>query len=276
MIRQLFAYVFALCVVAPLVQAEAVPERVAPLVAELRLDELGEILTEEGLSYGRALGTDFLPGRDQGAWMQAVGRIYETGRITQTLGKSLNDGLGKDALDEVMAFIGSDEGRRLISLELDVRRAFLDHSIEEAARAEFRTRAEQGDDRLALVTRFIEANDLIESNVAGGLTSNAAFFLALLDGGTPGMQLTTDQILRDVAGQEDDIRADTTEWVSAYLLLAYGPLSDAELEAYIAFSETDAGQAFNAAYFAGFDTLFAEISRALGLALAQQLSAQEL
>ena len=53
--------------------------------------------------------------------------------------------------------------------------------------------------------------------------------------------------------QNIDIRQNTTEWVYSFLLLAYEPLEDADLETYIAFSETGAGQDLNAAMFAAFD-----------------------
>jgi hypothetical protein len=53
-------------------------------------------------------------------------------------------------------------------------------------------------------------------------------------------------------------------------------LSDGDLEAYIAFSETDAGQALNAALFEAFDVVFTEASRALGEAVARHLTAEEI
>ncbi len=53
------------------------------------------------------------------------------------------------------------------------------------------------------------------------------------------------------------------------MLLAYRPLSEPELEAYIVFSETDAGQALNGALFDGFDAMYLFISHALGVQVAQ-------
>jgi len=53
-------------------------------------------------------------------------------------------------------------------------------------------------------------------------------------------------------------------------------LTDADLQAYIAFSKTGPGQALNAALFAGYDAVFGHVSRALGLSMAQIMRAQTL
>jgi hypothetical protein len=61
-----------------------------------------------------------------------------------------------------------------------------------------------------------------------------------------------------------------------YLAMAYQPLSDADLEAYIAFSRTPEGQVLNRALFAAFDALFNALSRDLGLAAARLMAGQDL
>ena len=73
--------------------------------------------------------------------------------------------------------------------------------------------------------------------------------------------MTEDQILTDVWSQEADIRENTTDWLFSFLFMAYAPLDDADLEAYIAFSQTDAGETINRAMFDSFDELFTGINR---------------
>ena len=58
--------------------------------------------------------------------------------------------------------------------------------------------------------------------------------------------------------------------------MAYGPLSDSEMQAYLDFSETEAGQALNGALFDGFDAMYREIYFALGLSVAEALQSSEL
>ena len=82
--------------------------------------------------------------------------------------------------------------------------------------------------------------------------------------------------MQQVWDQEAEIREDTVIWLFSYLTLAYQPLSDEELQLYIDFSSSQYGQALNRALFAGFDRMFAEISRALGFAAGQLSGAQEL
>jgi hypothetical protein len=66
--------------------------------------------------------------------------------------------------------------------------------------------------------------------------------------------------LSEVWGQEPELRRDTIEWLYSFQLSAYSGLSDADIEAYTAFSETEAGAALNAALFAAFDTVFNQLS----------------
>jgi hypothetical protein len=89
-------------------------------------------------------------------------------------------------------------------------------------------------------------------------------------------QMTEAEMLADVWSQEPDIRAETEGWLYPFLALAYEPLSDADIEAYLAFSESQAGQAMNAALFAAFDKVFSDISRDLGRAVAEMLSGRDI
>lgn len=83
-------------------------------------------------------------------------------------------------------------------------------------------------------------------------------------------------MLAEVWAQEPDIRAETESWLYPFLALAYKPLSDADVEAYLAFSESEAGRAMNAAMFAAFDEVFREISHDLGRAAAEMLSGRDI
>ena len=134
----------------------------------------------------------------------------------------------------------------------------------------------EGDARLAAIDRFIAINDLIEFNVAGGLNSHYAFYSALSEAGAFDRALTEEEILADVWSQEEMLREDNGHWLRSYLVLAYDPLTDAELDAYIAFSGSDAGQRLNRVLFATFDAMFVDISRAVGVAAARHLRGEEL
>jgi hypothetical protein len=84
------------------------------------------------------------------------------------------------------------------------------------------------------------------------------------------------EIMDLVWSEEDAIRADTDGWMRRFLFMAYSPLSDQDMQAYLAFSESDAGQALNAALFDGFDDMYHAIYYDLGRAVADELQASEL
>lgn len=159
-------------------------------------------------------------------------------------------------------------------MELAARREMIDDDVESAAREAFQGLDGSADPRLALLDAFVDANDLLESNVVGALNASYEFYLGLADGGA--IAMSEDEILAEVWSQEPDTRADSREWLYAYLLMAYAPMSDAALGDYIDMSSTPEGRAMNRALFAGFNGMYDQISYALGRAAARQMIAQEL
>jgi hypothetical protein len=152
----------------------------------------------------------------------------------------------------------------------------LDDAVEDAAKVAAADMAQDHDPRLALIRDFAVAGDLIEMNVAGAMNANLAFYQGMAETGGFAEEMTEDQILSDVWGQEPQVRADTEEWLFPYLALAYQPLSDEDLEAYTAFWETAAGKRLNTALFAAFDVVFTDISRDLGRAAALQMQGDDI
>ncbi len=275
MIRRLAAAAaFAALPFAATAQSDA-PSPSALLTA-VGIEDVLDIMREEGISYATELAGDLFPGRGGAQWSAMVERIYDREAMEEAVRSRAEPALSEAEVAELTAFFTSETGRRIVSLEISARRALLDEAVEEMSEESYAAALEEGDPRLDLLEAFVEANDLVERNVVGALNSNYAFYAGLADGGAFDFELTEDQILRDVWGQEPDIRTDTTEWLYSYLYLAYRPLSDDELEAYIALSSSDAGQALNGALFEGFDAMFNGISAALGLAAAQFMGGQEL
>lgn len=262
-----------------LAQDAPVAEATVPALAQaLRLDDLFDILREEGLAYGKDLETEMFPGGGGPRWRSDVAAIYDIPRLQGEFDSVLQRELGEDpaTLAEVMAFFASDLGRRVVGLELDARRAFLDKANEEAARVAADTRAAERDPRVTLIDRFIAAGDLIEMNVAGGLSGNLAFLTGLAETAGEGNALPKEDLMSQVWAQEDQIRAETTSWLQAYLGLAYHPLSEAELVAYTEFMESPAGKRLNAALFVAFDTAFTRISLDLGRAAGRAMQGRDI
>jgi hypothetical protein len=254
--------------------AETSGEATAGTLAEvLQLDALFDVLREEGLAYGDTIEADMLAGGGGPGWKPAVSAIYDVPTLRARFDAAFATALSSDpqALEEITAFFATDLGQRILGLEIDARRAFLDVAQEEAARVAVDTAAAGRDPKVALIARMIMAGDLIEMNVAAGLTGNLAFMTGMNETGSYGPALPPDALMAEVWAQEEQVRADTTSWMQAYLGLAYSPLTEAELETYVAFWETPAGGHLNAALFTAFDAVFPgvfhDLGRATGLAM---------
>jgi hypothetical protein len=255
-----------------------VAAEVAKLSDTLMLGPMMDVMRLEGLTYGASIEDEMFPGAGGAGWAAAVVRIYDAGRMRAAFDQSLTRHLAMDpgGLPDMLAFFGSPVGQRALSLELEARRTLLDKTAEEAARQAWENLRMDGGARHDQIMRFAAVNDLVESNVMGALNANLAFYHGLAASGAYGDVMTEDQMLSDVWAQEDSVRSDTEDWLYPFLALAYGPMSDADLDAYIAFSETKAGKQLNAALFAAFDDVFTEISGALGLAAAGQLQGEDI
>ena len=242
----------------------------------LMLPDVIEIMRQEGVSYGDTIGQDLFGGPPTAEWAATVERIYDYGVMEGVVRQDFAASMDGADLAPMIEFFGSDQGQMIVGLEVSARRALLDDAVEEASEDAAAIAKADNTPRMGLVSEFVEVNNLIETNVEGALNSNLAFYGGLVDGGAFGGALSEEQILTDVWSQEADIRDNTTEWIYSFLFMAYQPLDDADLQAYIAFSETSAGVQINRAMFESFDRLFTGISRSLGRAAANEMTMQEL
>ncbi|WP_245776285.1 DUF2059 domain-containing protein [Thalassovita taeanensis] len=249
-------------------------ERIDALFQALGMKQVFVVMREEGLAYGEDLAADMLPGGSGPAWKGLVSRIYDPVKMEQVVRTAFESSFGATDTASLIAFFDSETGRRIVQLEIEARHTVLDKVVEEAARERFRSADVPYEPHLAAIAAYIGANDLVEYNVVGALNANYMFFRGLTQGGA--MDMTEEDILRDVWAQEDETREDTREWLFAYLMLAYEPLSAAQIRSYAELSLTPEGKALNHALFAGFDRMYGDISLTLGLALAQQMEGEAL
>ncbi len=213
----------------------SVAQSVAPidtLYRALGLPEILAIMREEGMGYGLEIQSDLLEGRGGEEWPAIVNDIYWLERMQNTVRNRLDSELAANDLAPMIAFFTSPMGEKIVSLEVSGRRALLDESIEDASKEAAAKLLEDEGKRLELLDDFMIAADLVESNVVGALNSNFAFYQGLASGGALPEDMTDAEILADVWSQEEDIRVDTKEWLYSYLLLAYQPLEDDELQQY--------------------------------------------
>ncbi|MEM9709670.1 MAG: DUF2059 domain-containing protein [Pseudomonadota bacterium] len=259
--------------------AASLPARANDARAVFEAMQLGEILgimREEGLAYGDELQTEMFPGSGGAGWPRVVQRIYAPERMEREFFEPFAAELEGQDIQPLLDFFGSERGQEIVKFEIGARRALLDETVEEMAQQIWSDLKGELDPRHVLIERFVESNDLIEENVAGAMNASLAFYEGLSTGEEFESVWTMDRILAEVWDQESIIRADTKDWIFPYLSLAFEPLRDSDIEAYISLSETDAGRALNAALFGAFDVLFVNISRDMGAAAAVYMQGEDI
>ncbi|KPU84558.1 hypothetical protein JI58_03090 [Marinosulfonomonas sp. PRT-SC04] len=247
-----------------------------PLIEVLQLHEIFAVLQLEGVNYSGDLDREMLDNSGGEKWQQVARDIYEPNRVWQTFLPGFSAGLEGQDTAAMTVFYTSPLGQKITTLELQARRLMLDKAREQDSRAAYLALVETGDPRLTMLRNLVAANDLIEYNVMGAMNASYAFYSGMVEGGAFEPDLSQDDILQDVWAQEADIRRDTEGWVYAYLVLAYAPLSDVELQTYVEFSSTAAGRGLNAALFAGYEDVFLQVSKALGVSIAKLMQSKSL
>ncbi|WP_296478804.1 hypothetical protein [Roseinatronobacter sp.] len=246
------------------------------------LPELFEIMAAEGRNSVLAEGAVPLEGRALADFERDVSRIYDQQTMHDAFLASLMAEVAAtpEVLQDALEFAGTDLGKRVLRLEISARDALLDDEVDEIARlALYDAREARTDtaasDRLAMIRERVDANDLVELNVSLGLNTSYAYYQGMMSENAVN-GLDSEQLLFLVWAQEPEIRADIEDWIESYFMMAYKPLSDDELEAYIEYASTPLAQAFNRAMFRAFETLFNKISLDVGRALGRRLNVEDI
>jgi hypothetical protein len=246
----------------------------AELWSGLRLDELIEVMAEEGRDYGADLAGQIFDRGGGPTWSARVGALYDPVAMTEEIRPLFLRSFEVVDTAPLERFVASELGQRIVEHELDARRAFLDADVEAAANQGVDVLRAGDPERYALIEEFIATNDLIETNVAASMTFSYAFNRGLVDGQMEGM--TESEALADAWAQEEEVRQDTRDWLFAQLSLAFAPLSDDEVARYIEISRTEAGSALNAALFRAFEPTFSRIAHGLGKAVARSIEGHDI
>lgn len=276
--RRLSVLIPALCLLVLMLPQTLMAQTVTvdTLMDRLRMQDLLDIMAEESVPHAEALEADLFPGGGGASWAQTAARIHDPDLNHAKLTDVIAGVMTPEALEDTVAFFGSDLGAKIIEAEIMTRRAFLDPAIEQAAEDLALDRMSDAPDRVQRIKAYMRINSLVQQNVAAGLNSSLALYRGLQEGGAYEGDLTNDMVLSEVMNSEPELRITTARWLEAYLGLAYDGLTDAEFDAFLAFSESAAGQVFNEAIFQGFGTLFEDQSYALGRAAARYMQGSEL
>jgi hypothetical protein len=239
----------------------------------LKVAELVDIMRIEGVDYAETLNAEMLNGPGGPVWANQVDRIYNPQKMSEVVRSGLAK-LSDDHLREINQFYGSALGAKVMKLEMAGRRAMLQDDLKDIAQDAYQRALAEDPKSLDPIHTIDRVGDMVERNVTAALTANYRFYLGLVDGGA--LVLTEDEMLAESWDQENDVRSDTFNWLMGYLMLSYQPLEDFETAKLVDFVQTPAGRALNAAIFDGFSTMYADISYALGRAVALNMVGSDL
>lgn len=239
------------------------------MLSAMGMYDILEIMSTESINSASDLEERMFPNAGGAAWAQIANALYAPERMTALFEAAFpQDALTPEQQDTLTQFALTDAGARIIAGEIAARRTFLDASAIDTAIDAFIAAVEANDPRLEILAQLNATNGLVERNVMGALNLRLVFYTGLMDGGAFDRAIPESAMLADVWAQEPEVRRTTVEWLYAFQLLAYGDVTNAELEGYVALSETPAGRAVNAALFAAFDAMLAELSYDIGAAAA--------
>lgn len=245
----------------------------------LDLGTMMPILRDEAVREAARLEEEGLIQGSGAPWPAVVAHIHDAQRLEEMFRAGAVDALDRvngQRLDAGLRFYEEGLGRRLVGLETAARRVLLDEKAEAEALEAFQRAFDQDAPRAEQILRLIDRADLVAPNVASGLNASIAFSRGFADGGGFDMPLTDEQAMAEPWAQQDQIEVDATEWLQGFLMTAYAPLSDAEMESYIAYATSPEGQALAQVLFAAFDRVFAQTSYDMGLAAALRLQGRQL
>jgi len=240
----------------------------------LHLDELVEIVSEEGLADANATADAYLQGVTRGGFGASIAKIYDKNSLSSRVKAMFAKALPARSADRLIGFYNSDLGLQVSQLEVSARRAITDPSIEDYV-IELVLEAEaQGKLRPQLLRSAIKEMDWVKQNLAGAFEARFAFLEALSQ--VEALQLDRGQIFTLMQSDQEALSKEIEEWLLGYMHMAYSPLSDDELTAYLAFQTSPEGMDLNAALFDTFNKLTTENAQQLGQFTASALSAQDL
>ncbi|RLJ36125.1 hypothetical protein BCF46_3967 [Litoreibacter meonggei] len=234
----------------------------------LDMDTVFDVLRDEGVVAGQDMsGSDGVS--PSPAWVARLERIYDPEKAKRAFLEGMETIKDVAASEDALAFFETDLGARIVQVEIDARKALNSDGGEDAAAAKVAEIRKEDPALYLMYQEFIKVNDLVESNVAGALNSNLAFYRGMATSESYAEGLSESFMLNSVWEQEPEIRQEMEEWTINFSSVAYSGLTKAELQRYIDISKTPAGQRLNTVLFAGFDKMFEQQSFELGRATAE-------
>ncbi|MGL5010896.1 MAG: hypothetical protein ACRC6I_13525, partial [Paracoccaceae bacterium] len=115
-------------------QTAEAPAAVADrIIAAMQIGPMLDVMHAEGLAYGEDLADDMLGGPDD-RWTAIIARLYDRAEMQTGFTERFATELATrpEELPAIETFFASEQGQRILTLEIEARRAMLDEAVEEA------------------------------------------------------------------------------------------------------------------------------------------------
>lgn len=212
----------------------------------IRSSALGDVIEQypamltEGISQGLSQ-TGNLDPMLKGAITGMVGQAFSSTKIRGQVVADLDDGLSETTLQTVLDWYQSPLGEQVSSLEASAAKPAAWKAIER--RGPELIKKFQGTEREQLFTRFDRASRATESAVDTAIAVQTAFGTAMA--AFNGQTADFDSIRAQVEAQRPMLTGLVEQQVYAAYLHTYESLSDAQLENYVAFMQSQEGDRYN-------------------------------
>ncbi|MBY5932532.1 DUF2059 domain-containing protein [Tateyamaria omphalii] len=243
--------------------AQAALADVDRLLDAMGVPQLIEAFVAEGRDAGQSIDNAFLNGQGGAVWADTVTRLYDPQRMESELRSVMAEELDAGIAEQALLFFESELGTRIIALEVEARHAFLNDTVEEAAKSAPTASGE-------MVSDYLLTRNLIERNADVAVAAQAAF----LDGMADASGLSDDP--PDMERLRARVLVDTESWLRGYNALVQSALSEDDIAIYISFWKTEVGAKVDDALFLAFGQSYTTLSYALGQAAGRLLPQNEL
>jgi len=246
---------------------------VQELYGALRLNDIVEIIHQEGVEQIDVYAENYIPPRSTSQFAEQAQSIFDRNEIKS----ALLDGLTKlepNQMAKALDYFTSAQGVFFAGLETTARAAISDDAVEEQAK-EMVAQAQRNDpSRIALLEQSIETLQMVDYNIQAAQESQYSFLSELAQADV--IDFSQGEILALIAEDQGALTDMVQEWLLAFTYMAYSPATDDELLGYIAFQTSEAGQALNESLFDAFRVMDVTQSRKMGRLVASFMAAQEL
>ena len=245
------------------------------LYSALRLDEIVQIIKTEGIHEANTTAEIYLKSKGQtGTFRKDIEKLYDRTNISTFLLDGVANRLTEDDAQSALAFYSGSLGAKIAQLEASARLAISDDAVESVAIEIAKAAGSKDHQRYKTLTKNIEDLELVEHNMKGAFASQYGFLTELSQ--ADDIDLSQDQILSMLSANEQKLRGEISAWLIGYSYMAYQPLSDEELDAYLDFLTSKPGKALHKALFDVFNALSVETASALGVLIAATREARDL